>query len=388
MRHNIPGLKQISLLFIIIFSIATSSCCQSINQDAGFPVGIKLNQIQIIGSHNSYKTGIEKPLWEMIYKRDSAAAKSLQYGHISLTKQLDMGLRNLELDIIYDPQGGRYENPLGLRLLKNTGGNPEPYDTANGLAKPGLKVFHIPDIDFRSDHLLFKDCLLALKQWSDANPGHVPVVITMNAKDDNKRGLHELLPFTKAALDSIDLEIRSVFKPDNLITPDLVREDYPTLESAILKKGWPLLNQVRGRFLFVLDETDEKLKRYKEGHPSLRGRVMFINEAEGQPEAAFMIINDPLKDFDKIQRLVKKGYMIRTRADADTKEARNNDYSRFEAAKKSGAQIITTDYYLPSKYFSSPYKISFDGGIYVRKNPLFIKSNISALHRKSEGRGY
>ena len=97
---------------------------------------------------------------------------------------------------------------------------------------------------------------------------------------------------------------------------------------------------------------------------------MFVNETEGQPEAAFMIINDPIKDFDNIQRLVKKGYMIRTRADADTKEARNDDYNRFEAAKKSRAQIITTDYYLPSKYFSSSYKISFDGGAYVRKNPL------------------
>ncbi|HEY5406143.1 MAG TPA: phosphatidylinositol-specific phospholipase C1-like protein [Ginsengibacter sp.] len=331
---------------------------------------LQLNQLQIIGSHNSYKPGIEKPLWDMIYKRDSSGAKSLQYGHIALTDQLDMGLRNLELDVVYDPHGGRYENPLGLKLIKDAGGTPDPFDTANDLAKPGLKVFHIPDIDFRSDHLLFRDCLLDLKKWSDAHPGHIPVVITMNAKDGNERGLRELLPFTKQALDSIDLEIRSVFKPNDLITPDFVRGNYPDLESAVLKKGWPLVPKIRGRFLFVLDETGEKLKLYKQDHPSLRGRVMFVNETEGHPEAAFMIINDPLKDFEKIQRLVKKGYMIRTRADADTKEARMNDYSRFEAAKKSGAQIITTDYYLPSKYFSSPYKINFDDGSYVRRNPL------------------
>jgi len=205
------------------------------------------------------------------------------------------------------------------------------------------------------------------------HPDHIPIVITMNVKDENEKGLHELLPFTKMALDSIDLEIKSVFTLNDLITPDLVRGNYSTLEAAVLKKGWPLVSQVKGRFLFVLDEKGGKLKRYEDGHPSLKGRVMFVNEAEGQPEAAFMIINDPIKDFDKIQRLVKKGYMIRTRADADTKEARTNDYTTFEAAKKSGAQIITTDYYLPSKYFSSPYKISFDGGTYVRKNPLLIK---------------
>ena len=282
LKQNTIRLKQISLLFIIFFSIATCSFCQSMQQPAlTFPPSLRLNQLQIIGSHNSYKTGIEKPLWEMIFKRDLAAAKSLQYGHISLTKQLDMGLRNLELDVVYDPQGGRYEDPLGLKLIEKAGGKPEPYDTANDLAKPGHKVFHIPDIDFRSDHLLFRDCLLALKHWSDANGDHIPVVITMNAKDDNEKGLHELLPFTKTALDSIDLEIRSVFEPDDLITPDLVRGNYPTLESAVLKKGWPLLSQVRGRFLFVLDEKGEKLERYKEGHPSLKGRVMFVPEVSG-----------------------------------------------------------------------------------------------------------
>jgi hypothetical protein len=322
-------LLSVSFIFCYLFSFAQNES----NQFSG----LRLNQLQIIGSHNSYKPGIEKPLWQMIFKRDSLGAKSLQYGHIKLIDQLNMGLRNLELDVVYDPQGGRYENPLGLKLIKVAGGTPEPFDTANDLAKPGLKVFHIPDIDFRSDHLLFRDCLLDLKNWSDAHPGHVPVIITMNAKDGNERGLHPLLPFTRKALDSIDLEIRSVFKPGELITPDFVRGNYADLETAILKKGWPLVRKVEGRFLFVLDETGKKLELYKQGHPSLKGRVIFVNETESHPEAAFMIINDPIKDFDKIQRLVKKGYMIRTRADADTKEARNNDYSTFEAAKKSGA---------------------------------------------------
>ncbi|MEP6805656.1 MAG: Ca2+-dependent phosphoinositide-specific phospholipase C, partial [Flavobacterium sp.] len=72
----------------------------------------------------------------------------------------------------------------------------------------------------------------------------------------------------------------------------------------------------------------------------------------------------------EIADLVKKGYIIRTRADSDTKEARKNDYTHFEAAKKSGAQVITTDYYLPSTLFSSPYQIKYDDGTYVRVNPV------------------
>ena len=48
-------------------------------------------------------------------------------------------------------------------------------------------------------------------------------------------------------------------------------------------------------------------------------RPMFTNAPEGHPAAAIMIINDPIKDLMKF-RLVKAGYMVRTRADADTEK--------------------------------------------------------------------
>jgi hypothetical protein len=77
-------------------------------------------------------------------------------------------------------------------------------------------------------------------------------------------------------------------------------------------------------------------------------------------------MNDPVKDFEKIQQLVNQGYLVRTRADAGTEEARTNDYNRFEKAKASGAQIITTDYYLPSTLFESDFKIGFENDTYER----------------------
>ena len=79
-----------------------------------------------------------------------------------------------------------------------------------------LKVFHIPDKDFKSHHLLFVDCLKDLKQWSERHSGHLPVIITMNTKDSDSKGLHKLLPFTKTAMESIDLEIKSVFDSEQL----------------------------------------------------------------------------------------------------------------------------------------------------------------------------
>jgi hypothetical protein len=110
------------------------------------------------------------------------------------------------------------------------------------------------------------------------------------------------------------------------------------------------------------------MERYIQNHPSLESRLMFVNAPFEYPEAATIIINDPLALQDKIRQMVKKGFIVRTRADANTVEARNNDYSRWEAAKKSGAQIITTDYYVPSQTFSSKYHVEMD--TIFRKNPV------------------
>lgn len=52
----------------------------------------KLNDLEVIGSHNSYKIPIEKPLWNYLYSIDSTKAKALQYGHITLEEQLNLGL--------------------------------------------------------------------------------------------------------------------------------------------------------------------------------------------------------------------------------------------------------------------------------------------------------
>ena len=65
--------------------------------------------------------------------------------------------------------------------------------------------------------------------------------------------------------------------------------------------------------------------------------------------------------------------MIRTRSDADTREARTGDKSRFEAAIRSGAQVITTDYYQKSLSPNKDFEITFDGK-YSQCNPVLSKS--------------
>ena len=122
----------------------------------------------------------------------------------------------------------------------------------------------------------------------------------------------------------------------------------------------------------MLDETGEKLETYVKGHPSLKGRVMFVNATEGRPEAAFRIVNEPIESFDYIQKLVRDGYTVRTRADADTVEARKGDYTRMLAAFDSGAQFTSTDYYRPNPDFHTAYQVALPGSAPARWNPLLM----------------
>ncbi|WP_373516528.1 phosphatidylinositol-specific phospholipase C1-like protein [Pricia sp.] len=352
--------------FYAIFSLILSSLFFNSSVYNPSLKEIRLNDIQVIGSHNSYKVAIEPPILDYLFQLDSATGRGLQYEHPPFTEQLDLGLRNLELDVFNDPEGGYYSNPAGLDIVRASGKTPLPFDKEEKLKVPGLKVFHVQEIDFRSNQLLFKDALIELKRWSDRNQGHTPIIVTINAKDGEIPNTRKPLVFDANALQTIDTEIRSIFPEEKLITPDLVRGKQTNLEKAVLKDGWPKLATIKGKFLFVLDEGGAKLDLYLRKFPALKGATLFVNKAEGNPEAAFRIVNDPIADFDKIKELVALGYMVRTRADADTKEARANDYSKFEMAKESGAQVITTDYYVPSKLFESDYKVIFGDGTYER----------------------
>ena len=79
--------------------------------------------------------------------------------------------------------------------------------------------------------------------------------------------------------------------------------------------------------------------------------------------------NDPLSNPGDIESLVEQGYMVRTRADADTLQSRNNDTTQREAALNSGAHFISTDYPVPNPDFSD-YQVSLPGDGIARCNPV------------------
>jgi hypothetical protein len=183
-------------------------------------------------------------------------------------------------------------------------------------------------------------------------------------------------PFTSSTFDALDAEIRSVFSAKEMITPDQVRGKYDTLIEAVRASGngtgkkaggWPTLAEARGKVVFLMDQRPVEAV-YTEGHPALRGRAIFTNATPGAPDAAFTEENSGTKA--EIDALAKEGYLIRTRTDDGTEEARSNDRTRTELALSSGAQMLSTDYPSsePSKW--TGFFVGLPHGAVARCNPV------------------
>lgn len=331
---------------------------------------VRLNELQFIGTHNSYKSAPDAAILNWLTFGAAVAPqiadalgdpRQLNYDHPPLSVQLQRGLRTFELDVFADPAGGAFSRPLLNRLLNL--GLPRPV----GVDAPGMKVLHIQDIDYRSTCPTLIACLGELRAWSDATPGHLPVVINVELKDaplPEPFGGTVLTPFDATQLDAVDAEIRSVLG-DRLITPDDVRGDAADLRTAITTEGWPTVAESRGRFLIFMDNANLR-GLYLDGHPSLQGRVMFTSSGEGQPDGAVIKENSP-GNGSRLRALVEAGYLVRTRADADV--VAPNPAIR-DIALASGAQIVHTDFPPGQSQLGTGYVVSFGTRVAARCNPV------------------
>lgn len=322
---------------------------------------IRLNQIQAIGSHNSYHMAPPAELLEAVAKFDRDA-KAWNYTHPPLTEQLDMGVRQFELDIFADSKGGLFSKPSMLQLAKLAGAKDLVFDPEGKLAKPGFKVLHVPDIDCWSNAPTLKGALEEMLAWSDQHPQHLPVMILLECKDQPQPPLptkpEEL---TRERLLELEKEVLSAIPAERILQPDEVRGKEKTLREAVVKHGWPNLDSLRGKFIFCLDNTNKVRSRYLEGNSALEGRLIFASAPDaGHPAAAWFKCNDPEKQQQEIKDLVKAGFLVRTRSDTNKPDA-----TMRAAAFESGAQWVSTDHFRPG----DKDRVSF-GGKTVRPNPL------------------
>jgi hypothetical protein len=357
------------------------------------PPNLRMNDVQVLASHNSYHVEPEAPLLDLL--RDALGdevANGFQYTHMPLADELDHGVRQIELDVFVDtPEGGHYAAPKTVPIAGISPPDPR-------MSGPGLKVMHVQEVDFRSTCPTFVSCLEAVRAWSDDHPRHLPIVIQLELKDDTipdpGLGFVTPIPWSSAAMADLEAEIRSVFpaprrhRTDRVITPAEVRGRAPTLRDGVLRDQWPTLERARGRIMFTFDHGGAKREMYRSLHPNVDDRLAFVAAQPPDDDAAVVVVNDPIRDAARIRDLVAQGFLVRTRADADTVQARSGDTTMRDAAWASGAHFVSTDYVVADDRLGTGYVVELPGdpGGPGRCNPVAAPPTCTARQLREHRR--
>lgn len=304
--------------------------------EAPAPPALRMNQIQVMGTHNSYhlRPTPDKLALLSAFTQD---AESWDYDHLPLPEQLSNGVRSFELDLQAYPGG--------------------------------WEVFHVPTLDEGSSCPRFVDCLEQVKSWSDQHPNHVPISFLMEIKEEESvLSVREMLPLTAETLATIDKEILSVFPKARVITPDEVRGTAATLAEAVRTTGWPTLDAARGRVMFILHERRELRDLYTQGAPSLEGKVLFVNSDPERADGACIVLDNASDP--RIPEVVKAGMFVRTRVGSGREKDTTRSEKGLAAGLLSGAHILSTDAPRGEPNPHNGYVAELPGGVPARVNPV------------------
>jgi len=343
---------KLSLIVVFIFISLNLTFLSQINDT------MRLNHYKVLASHNSYKKNPNPKVIKFLSKFKKQLGPSndpdqMDYGHLPLPQQFnEYNIRGIEIDINYDPKGGLYRKRRVNKLI--TGLRQKVKDPL--MKQPGFKVLHIADVDYETNYLTLKQVLTELKNWSNAHPNHTPIFVNIESKGFNPGdessflrflGFKRALRFGEQAFIDLDKEILEIMPTNKIFQPMDLKANFPTIKDRLNEQGWPLLNDCLGKFIFILEGDNQELYQQKSIN-----RPMFVYSPPNGDNTAFVVKNDPIGHEQEIKTLTNK-YIVRTRSDAGTLEARANDYTRLKSAIKSGAQIISTDYYKPDPRFGN-----------------------------------
>ena len=139
---------KIICFLVVYFAVGFYSIILGQNSDS-----LPLNQYRVLASHNSYKNFPNQKVLRFLTKFKKQLGESndpiqLDYGHLPLPEQFDQfGVRGIEIDINYDPNGGLYKKRkinmfiFGLRQKVRD----------KKMKEPGFKVLHIADVDYETN---------------------------------------------------------------------------------------------------------------------------------------------------------------------------------------------------------------------------------------------
>ena len=221
-------------------------------------VAIRTNDVQVRGTHNSYQPPLPP-----------------------LERQLDEGIRQLELDVWAQPDGR-------------------------------FAVYHSA-ADRRTTCPTLDVCLTPVRAWLAGHRHALPLYLIVEDKDTSA-----------AALDALDGAVRDAMPGRLLVNP-----------AEVIGHRWPTLAQTRGRVIVIF--IGDLAGAYSRTGTSLAGRAMLVYASSG-PLAAITSRPDPVAQAPDIAALLRAGLVVRTQADGEEVLI---DQHRRQAASDTGAQIVS-----------------------------------------------
>ena len=301
---------------------------------------LTFSDVQAKGTHNSYHV-----------QPETVFDASHRDTHLPLDEQLEtQGVRQFELDIHYH-------------------------------VNDGFQVFHIPGLDAETTCLQLSDCMQTIKDWSDQNPHHMPIMTWFELKDD----IDDLVP----ELDSLegrynDFEdaVLEIWPRERIVTPDEVRGSSETLSEAITTRGWPKLGAMRGRIVFALLESGIHRDNYLEGSPTLENRLFFVGASRpDDPYAAVFKINDARGESDRVSDLVARGFSVTCNTDSADASDENNA-EKLAGSLASGVNFLSSD--RPGPVEDVDYWFDLPEGAPARCNPVHAPESCTSADIETE----
>jgi len=308
---------------------------------AALESGVKLNEVQFLATHNSYKRPLS-PAARLAMNAVglplglTAVKDEFDYGHEPLTSQLDRGIRSLEFDI---ERGGE-----------------------------GFRVGHIGVLDINSN---CPDFLLAceeLRMWSEANPDHLPITLLLESKSAILTGGALYRPFDTQDLMLLESLIEQAFG-GMLLTPGEALRDYENFAALRRADDWPPLRDLLGKILVIYHYSEGTTGEYIALDPSLRTQKMFpslwypvLSEVDTE-YASFVLCNEPLDYAGEIAAFTAENLLVRTRLDMHNYPGREQSYA---LGADSGALLLSTDYPPRGGAGEDGYTALLEGGYTVQ----------------------
>ena len=302
--------------------------------------GVKLNEVQFLATHNSYKQRLSVPArlalnyiglpLGLVSEKDE-----FDYAFEPLTAQLDRGVRSLELDIMKDGEDFRAGH-VGLLDMRSS--------------CPGLAL-----------------ACREIAMWSRAHPGHLPITLLLEPKPSIMADGKAYRPFGLDGIAALESLLAREFG-DLLCTPGEVLGDCESFGALRRDNAWPPLRDLLGRVLVLYHYHEATTADYIALDLSMRTQKMFptlwypLAEDMDTEYAGFILCNEPMDYAEEIAAFTAQNLLVRTRVDMFM----HHDPQAYALGVQSGALLLTTDYPprdIPGK---DPYTAALDGGYTIR----------------------